>query len=662
MSAQIGLKVRRQAAEWLIFMTPNTFFLTGSEKEFLTRGLKIFLQAHKFTLIETAQDAEFQIECRKVDEKLLKIEKKNNKGVISYSQDAYFFRGISLFIQHREKSHFILEETPNFASNGIMLDCSRNCVPKIETIKKTLVRLAEFGMNRMYLYIEDTLEIEGYPYWGYLRGRFKKGEIKECDKYARCFGITLVPCVQTLAHLRNALKQPMFDEYKDIDDILLLESEKTRKLLRALLKTITECFSGNIIHLGMDEAANLGRGKYLDTYGYHDPAEIMKRHLEWLTETCRQLGLHPMIWSDMYLKFNFKVDDYYGLSENKLPQNKGSLSDRITLCYWDYYNEGVCFYDKYIRLHQKLGNPVAFAGGAWTWNGIAPGMSKALTASRDALAACCKNRVDDVFCTIWMDNGAETPLLTMLPILSLYGEFGFSTDPDMNKLKERFAFCFGKKWEDYFLLDAFDNPEYENGGHNRYCENPSKTILYEDNLMGMFIKMFDENKMKSRYEHLVKKLESALNKPGKMDEEDYHLFSYYKILAMVLCRKAGITERIREAYFSKNNERLRLIAETELPEIAYWAEQLRNQRQVIWMKEYKPFGFEILDIRLAGVSARAKSAASRIADLVTGKIDHMPEAEEEILPYKTEKMLDRELLHGYYIWDKLISAGSIEGV
>ena len=212
------------------------------------------------------------------------------------------------------------------------------------------------------------------------------------------------------------------------------------------------------------------------------------------------------------------------------------------------------------------------------------------------------------------------------------------------------------------MLDAFDNPEYENGGHNRYCENPSKTILYEDNLMGMFIKMFDENKMKSRYEHLVKKLESALNKPDKMDEEDHHLFSYYKILAMVLCRKAGITERIREAYFSKNNERLRLIAEAELPEIAYWAEQLRNQRQVIWMKEYKPFGFEVLDIRLAGVSARAKSAASRIADLVTGKIDHMPEAEEEILPYKTEKMLDRELLHGYYIWDKLISAGSIEGV
>lgn len=28
------------------------------------------------------------------------------------------------------------------------------------------MRLAEFGMNRLYLYMEDTMEIDGYPYWG----------------------------------------------------------------------------------------------------------------------------------------------------------------------------------------------------------------------------------------------------------------------------------------------------------------------------------------------------------------------------------------------------------------------------------------------------------------------------------------------------------------
>ena len=193
--------------------------------------------------------------------------KQKEEWVIYYEKKAHFFRGASLILQNSQKQDFILEEIPNFESNGIMLDCSRNCVPRLETLKKYVLRLAEFGMNRLYLYMEDTLEIEGYPYWGYLRGRFSKEEIKECDRYALLFGITLVPCIQTLAHLRSALKQPAFNEYKDIDDILLLEDDKTEKLMMALLRTISECFSGGIVHLGMDEAAHLGRGMYLEKHG-----------------------------------------------------------------------------------------------------------------------------------------------------------------------------------------------------------------------------------------------------------------------------------------------------------------------------------------------------------------------------------------------------------
>ena len=124
------------------------------------------------------------------------------------------------------------------------------------------------------------------------------------------------------------------------------------------------------------------------------------------------------------------------------------------------------FMKKYIRLHQKLGNPVIFAGGAWTWNGIAPGISKALLSIKDALTACCEMRINDVFCTVWMDNGAETPLVTMLPILAVYGEYGFSKEPSKDKIAERFEFCFKMKWDNFCLLDAFDNPQYEEGGHN----------------------------------------------------------------------------------------------------------------------------------------------------------------------------------------------------
>lgn len=123
-----------------------------------------------------------------------------------------------------------------------------------------------------------------------------------------------------------------------------------------------------------------------------------------------------------------------------------NLSKEAGLCYWDYYNEGTEFYKNYLLLHKRLGNPLIFAGGAWTWNGVAPCVSRALKISYDALDACVETGTEDVFVTAWMDNGAETPLLTVLPTLLLYGEYGFGERPDRKKLEERFAFCFGKGW------------------------------------------------------------------------------------------------------------------------------------------------------------------------------------------------------------------------
>ncbi len=641
-------------------MSAKTIWIPENFKEELIDGLKILLKQYQYTIVDHAEEAKIQLECKQIYENKLMVKKQGSHCVIYCSEKVHFFRGVSLLFQHIGKEQIFLEEVANFESNGIMLDCSRNCVPNVSTIKKYIRRLAQFGMNRLYLYMEDTMEIDGYPYWGYLRGRLTKDEIKECDAYGQQFGVTLVPCIQTLAHLRSALKQPMFDSYKDIDDILLLEDTNSKKLLEKILKTVAECFQGGIVHLGMDEAMNLGRGRFLDKNGYQEPDKIMKRHLDWLEEVCRQLKLKPMIWSDMYLKLNFGVEDYYSLSEDAEPKNKGNLSDEIALCYWDYYNEGVEFYKKYIYLHQKLGNPVVFAGGAWTWNGIAPGISKALQSTKDALTACCETKVKDVFCTVWMDNGAETPLDTVLPLLALYGEYGFSKNPLKDDIVERFEFCFHENWEDYCLLDAFDNPKYEEGGHNKYCENPSKTILYEDNFMGLFVKMFDETTLKKRYGQIAEKLRCITEKNNQQKEN--LIFSYYQILAELLFQKAGITETIHNAYAKKDLKRLRSIAENELVQIEQLAEILRKKRQQIWMNEYKPFGYEILDIRFAGVSVRARSAAHRITEFVNGNIDSIPEVEEEILPYKTNEMLEKELLHGYYLWEKIISAGNIDGV
>ena len=86
-----------------------------------------------------------------------------------------------------------------FEKIGLMLDCSRNAVPRIETLKALIDLLAKMGYNRLELYTEDTYEIKGRPYFGYLRGRYSGAEIKEIDAYAAAKGIELTPCIQVLA-------------------------------------------------------------------------------------------------------------------------------------------------------------------------------------------------------------------------------------------------------------------------------------------------------------------------------------------------------------------------------------------------------------------------------------------------------------------------------
>ena len=51
-------------------------------------------------------------------------------------------------------------------SLGVMLDCSRDAVYSVETLKTYFDLLAKMGYDSVQLYTEDTYEAEGEPYFG----------------------------------------------------------------------------------------------------------------------------------------------------------------------------------------------------------------------------------------------------------------------------------------------------------------------------------------------------------------------------------------------------------------------------------------------------------------------------------------------------------------
>ncbi len=140
-----------------------------------------------------------------------------------------------------------------------MLDCSRNAVPNMASLKRWIDLTAGLGFNTLLLYTEDTYEVPGEPYFGYLRGRFSQEELREADRYASARGMTLIPCIQTLAHLDQIKRWPAYREHFDTADILLAGDERVYELIDRMFASIASCFSCRTVHIGMDEAHMLGR-------------------------------------------------------------------------------------------------------------------------------------------------------------------------------------------------------------------------------------------------------------------------------------------------------------------------------------------------------------------------------------------------------------------
>ena len=98
---------------------------------------------------------------------------------------------------------------------GTMIDCSRNGVMNIPSLKRWIDLMASMDYNTVMLYMEDTYEVKDNPYFGYGRGCYTINELKEIDSYASAKGIEVIPCIQTLAHLNAIVNWPAYRDFVD---------------------------------------------------------------------------------------------------------------------------------------------------------------------------------------------------------------------------------------------------------------------------------------------------------------------------------------------------------------------------------------------------------------------------------------------------------------
>lgn len=604
-----------------------SFASSISDCENLKKGTEILLKE----IPGIPEGLEITADCQ-TDSPLL-IKKENKQIQITFSQSTHYYRGLNYALHHLDEDTWQHKENVYFQRNGFMMDCSRNAVFTVEKVKAYIRTLAKLGMNVLMLYTEDTYEVPTEPYFGYCRGRYTKAEIQEMDAYASLFGIELVPCIQTLAHLHNALKWPGKDPIKDSRDILMVGKEETYLFIEKLLRSVKDSFSTRRVHLGMDEAVLLGLGNYLRENGYKKSSELIREHCSRVLAICKKLGLSPMMWSDMYITANTNGGYYYDVPEDADCSSWEKPEKGLGLVYWDYYHEEEKDYEKMLKIHKQLSDDIIFAGASWIFNGISPNYSKSFATTKAALEACKKYQIKEVLCTAWLDNGAETPVDAVLPGLVLFAHLGFHEIYDKKAMEEEFRNCTGGNLEDFMALEAFDTL-FLNGAPNYETQNPSKYLLYQDPLVGIFDYHVAKSKVDSRdyYKTLKEKMIVCKSKSAGYES----LFAFYEKLAGVLSGKADLGVRIREAYEKKDLSALKKICEKVIPEIIDNLKEMKLLREELWMTDAKPFGFEVMDVKLGGVLARLRSTRQRVERYLKGNIQHLEELEEERLPYFPE--------------------------
>ena len=573
-----------------------------------------------------------------------------NQVQITCKESAHYYRGLNQVLHHLDTDTYENQETVYFERNGFMLDCSRNAVFTVEKVKSVIRTLAKMGMNVLMLYTEDTYEVPGEPYFGSYRGRYTKAEIQEMDAYASMFGIELVPCIQTLAHLHNALKWPGKNEIKDSTDVLIVGKEETYTFIEELLQSVKEAFSTRRVHLGMDEAVLLGLGKYLKENGYEKGSVLIREHCKRVLAICKKLGLEPMIWSDMYITANTN-GGYYEVPADADCSSWEKPEKGLGLVYWDYYHDDEKSYEKMLNIHKQLSDDVIFAGGSWIWNGIAPNYSKTFVCTKAALQTCKKYQTKEVLCTAWMDNGAETPVDAVWPGVALFAHLGFHLEYNEKVLEEEFKECVGGNLKDFMALDAFDSL-FLNGKANQEAQNPSKYLLYQDPLAGIF----DQEVVMSGVDTgaYYEKLKEQMAACQENSPEYAALFTYYEKLAAVLSDKADLGVRMKAAYDKNQLLALKEIYEKEIPETIQNLEEMKILREDLWMSEAKPFGYELMDVKLGAVLTRLNSTRRRVKKYLDGSLPRLQELEEARLPY-FEKNADKRENR----WSQIISGSDL---
>lgn len=536
------------------------------------------------------------------------ISKSDKEIHITYDTIPHFYMALARAIAMDEGT---CEIEPKVQNLGLMLDCSRNAVPKPEMVKQLICLLALAGYTYLELYTEETYELPDEPYFGYKRGRYRAEELKEIVAFADIFGIEMVPTIQTLGHLSHLDKWNPYIDYMDTDGILLVGDERTYQLIRKSIRFCKEIFHSNRINIGTDEARRLGLGKYLKQNGYRSEQEIYLEHLKKVFEICKEEEVEPEFWADAFYLYGTEWDT----------EGVKALFDGTQMpIMWNYTSMRKGFYQEHFATLQEYAGTLKYAGAFFKCYSYVPQNTFSECVYDVAFEAIEEYGISDILMTTWGDNGSECSIFATMSPLWYSAASVYSCPADLSRMVKEFTGYTSDEWRGCDRLNLVPPEEI------KMC-NAAEYNLYNDLLVGLVDYHIRDDAGQS-YARLLPEFEELANRNSGFS----YIFKSYAALCKVLIKKATYSKRLYQAYQNQDRVVIEALC-AELPEIKADLEKFYQAYRQQWMTENKGFGFEVMDIRLGGLIARTDTVALLLRDYLDGKVERIYELEEDRLPF-----------------------------
>lgn len=300
-----------------------------------------------------------------------------------------------------------IQDDPDYPARGVMLDISRDRVPKMETLYALIDMLASWKINELQLYMEHTFAYRNHPEVWAKASPITGQEILELDVYCRQRHINLVPNQNSLGHMERWLKFERYLPLAECPDGFLAPWRReglnppstldptdpgSLELIFSLYDELLPHFTSALFNVGGDEPWELGQCKSKQAVEERG-GRVYLDYLLKLHENVSARGLKMQFWADIIVHYPDLVPE--------LPRD-------IVPMVWGYEADQPKEVD--CEMVAKAGLPFYVVPGTSSWNTISGRTGVAMQNLRTAAKNGHKHGAVGYLNTDWGDNGHWQPL------------------------------------------------------------------------------------------------------------------------------------------------------------------------------------------------------------------------------------------------------------